>query len=1029
MTDKQNKPKLANSKSRLLIAAGVGVLVIVIAIVVVIALRSGGPGTGASISALPDIQSVPGAGTPSDAYVGVQTKQNIKKTQHALHSGGSSVPTITRSSFIGDMSPFEMQHKDDNKNYRAPQCQIPAVGPAACTAEKLKLARQGGVGAAELRCRGCQCPALKLAGYTAGDMKQAGWDAKTLTDCGYSLKELAAAGYSAADLAAAGYSLADLKKAGFSAAQLKAAGFSAAQLKAAGFSAADLAAAGFSAKELKAAGFSAAELKKAGFSAADLKNAGFSAKDIKAAGYSAADMLAAGYSPSDLKKVGFSAAEIAKGEAVLAARGSNLKRCSVSELRKSRAAHMSAVSIKKLGCSAAAMRAAGYTAAELKAAGFSAKALRAAGFSASQLKAAGFSAKDLKAAGYSAAQLKGAGFSAKELKAAGFSAKDLKAAGFSASELKKSGFSAAALAKSGYSAAALKGAGFSPTDLKKAGFSAADLRAAGFTAGDLKKAGYSPEDLRDAGYTDGDLLRAGFKPKDLGFGDKSSQCSVALLTKARSMGVPASALRKKGCSAYALRQAGYTPADLKAAGFTAGELRDAGFSAAALKKAGFSAAELRAAGFSAKNLSKAGYSAAELHAAGFTAAELKKAGFSAAALRAAGYRAGEIAAATSGAMDSIGGSKDCTSSMLARAHELGVSGKSLLDQGCSAEALTKAGFSLPTVSETLSSASTMPSFAGGTQAQRLAYLQAKQQAQLAAQQQQQAILTEQQNMMGQAQTMLSTWGTPPPAGAPHEVPAPADTGAGMNAANAGGVMSAGTVKAGSVMFAILETGINSDEVSPILAKIVSGTLQGSKILGKFSRINDKLMITFNVINMPGYQSTTNITAVAIDAATARTAVSGLTNYHYWLRYGSLFASSFLSGVSQGLTSSSQTLKGGFLMPVLQQRSLSPTEEIMTGLGKAGEAYASVMGANFTVPPTVKIPSGAGIGVLFMSDFKIPVKGNGLMGAAMSGSNPLAAKAKVQKASAGAAATKAFVASTSTFGQAVANAAGTALTEK
>ena len=143
MTDKQNKPKLANSKSRLLIAACAGILVVVIAIVVIIALKSGGSAAGASVSALPDIQSIPGAGTPSDAYVGVQTKQNVQKAQQALRSGGSAVPTITRSSFIGDMSPFEMRAKGDNKNYRAPQCQVPAVGPAACTAEKLKLARQG----------------------------------------------------------------------------------------------------------------------------------------------------------------------------------------------------------------------------------------------------------------------------------------------------------------------------------------------------------------------------------------------------------------------------------------------------------------------------------------------------------------------------------------------------------------------------------------------------------------------------------------------------------------------------------------------------------------------------------------------------------------------------------------------------------------------------------------------------------------------------------------------------------------------
>ena len=1009
MTDKQNKTKVASSQKRLLIAITSIVILIVVIVSVSVHVHNSNKNTaGATMQGLPTIASVPGAGNPTDAYVAAQNQDNSNRTKNALKHSSSAVPTITRSSFVGDMSPFELDHNNSDPNYKAPEhCRMPSAGPEACSVDKLKLARAGGVDASELRCRGCQCPALKLAGYGAGDMKAAGWDASTLRACGYSLSDLVAAGFSAADLAAAGYSLDQLKKAGFSAAALKAAGFSAAQLKNAGFSAADLAAAGFSAKDLNAAGFSAADLKNAGFSAADLKAAGFSPADLKKAGYSAASLLAAGFSPADLKKVGFSAAQIAKGEEILAAKGNQFKRCSVSELKKSRQAGLSAVAIKKLGCSAAAMRAAGYTAAELKAAGFSAKDLRGAGFSAADLKAAGFSAKDLKAAGFSAADLKKAGFSAAALKAAGFSAAQLKNAGFSAADLEKAGFSAADLKKAGYSAAALKDAGFSAADLKKAGFSPADLRAAGFTAADLKKAGFSPDQLRAAGYTDGDLLRAGFKPKDLGFGSKDGQCSVEAIKKAKAMGVPASALRDKGCSAYALRQAGYSAADLKAAGFTAGELRDSGFSAADLKKAGFSAADLRAAGFSAKQLAKAGFTPGQLHAAGFTAAQLQAAGYSA----------------------KSGGSQHCSPQMLEHASKLGISAKDLLAQGCSAADLTSAGISIPTdiPANELSASAAIPAFSGGSQQQRLAYLQAKEQAQMVAQQQQQQIQMQQQQMMTQAHAMLTDWGQQTAPGAPHELAPPqADK---MQTGGAGSAMSAGgpIVKAGSVMFAVLQTGINSDENSPILAKIVDGPLKGSKLLGQFKRVNDKVVLSFNIINMPGYQSTTQVNAVAIDAKTARTAVSGLTNHHYWLRYGSLFASSFISGVSEGLVSSSQTLSPGLLMPVLQQKKLSPTEEVMTGLGKAGSAYASVMGANFHVPPTVKIPSGVGIGLLFMADFKLPANGGGAVGVAGGAPTPILTKSNSNSGLTAAAAAVSSMATTGTqIAQSTAHALGGAL---
>src|SRR5690606_31264355 len=54
------------------------------------------------------------------------------------------------------------------------------------------------------------------------------------------------------------------------------------------------------------------------------------------------------------------------------------------------------------------------------------------------------------------------------------------------------------------------------------------------------------------------------------------------------------------------------------------------------------------------------------------------------------------------------------------------------------------------------------------------------------------------------------------------------------------------IKAGTVMFAVLETGINSDEVSPILATIVSGPLKGAKLLGQFARTDKKVLINFSL---------------------------------------------------------------------------------------------------------------------------------------------------------------------------------------
>ena len=44
---------------------------------------------------------------------------------------------------------------------------------------------------------------------------------------------------------------------------------------------------------------------------------------------------------------------------------------------------------------------------------------------------------------------------------------------------------------------------------------------------------------------------------------------------------------------------------------------------------------------------------------------------------------------------------------------------------------------------------------------------------------------------------------------------------------------------------------------------------------------------------------------------------------------------------------------------------------MIGLGNVGTQYASQMGQNFSVPPTVQVAGGTGIGLLLMSDLTMP----------------------------------------------------------
>lgn len=683
--------------------------------------------------------------------------------------------------------------------------------------------------------------------------------------------------------------------------------------------------------------------------------------------------------------------------------------CTVDNLRKAKSAGVTAEELACQGCACPNMKLAGYTAGELKDVGFTAEQLRQCGFTLSQLVAAGYTPAELRKAGFTARQLAAAGFTPGQLAAAGYTPGDIRNAGFTAAQLaaadlgkancnleklKKdhaAGVSAAALRADGCGAAALKAAGYTAAQLKAAGFSAKQLKDAGFSAQQLKAAGFTAGQLKNAGFSNADLKAAGYTPAEIKAADaESTACSVANIEKERANGVSAKALKDKGCSLEALKAAGYTAAQLKAAGFSAKQLKDAGFTAAQLKAAGFSAGQLKGAGFTAAQLKNAGFTAAQLKAAGFSAKQLKAAGFTASQLKAAGFNAGQLKAAgfTASQLKSAGFTaaqlKDAGFSAAAL-HNAGFTPAQLKAAGYTRGDLLRAGISpetarYPSTTTDTTKAPTktsLPSVTVNTPEARLAEIAKLQQKRMNAQQRVDAIQQLQGSMTLQAQKLLTGWSNfsqqtmakaPPMSAAEVEAAAKAAAAASKNGTKTGPI-----IKAGTVMFAVLETSINSDEKSPIMARIVEGPLKGGVLLGQFSRVSKRLLLSFTRVSIPTYQKSISLNAVAIDPDTARTAISGQVNNHYLLRYGTLFASSFVQGLSSAIQQSGSTTNCFFGFCQTTNSSLSLEDQLLVGLGTVGQQWSSVMASVFNTPPTIKVPAGVGLGILVMSDLTLPLK--------------------------------------------------------
>ena len=187
-----------------------------------------------------------------------------------------------------------------------------------------------------------------------------------------------------------------------------------------------------------------------------------------------------------------------------------------------------------------------------------------------------------------------------------------------------------------------------------------------------------------------------------------------------------------------------------------------------------------------------------------------------------------------------------------------------------------------------------------------------------------------------------------------------------------------TLKAGSVLFGILETSVNSDEPSPVMASIVGEGFKGGKLIGSIKTTNgtEKVIISFNLLNLPGQTRSIPVSIVAIDPDTARTALASDVDHHYLLRYGTLLASSFMEGYGKTISNAGSvtTNNPGANTTTTATPSLSGKEEIYAAFGTVGEKWSKAAGPTFNTPNTVTVNSGVGLGLLVLEDIQIKNEG-------------------------------------------------------
>lgn len=169
---------------------------------------------------------------------------------------------------------------------------------------------------------------------------------------------------------------------------------------------------------------------------------------------------------------------------------------------------------------------------------------------------------------------------------------------------------------------------------------------------------------------------------------------------------------------------------------------------------------------------------------------------------------------------------------------------------------------------------------------------------------------------------------------------------------------------GDILYARNELQLNSDAPGPVHATVLSQKLQGSKLLGQFSKHEDYLTIEFSrLVTTKG--EVHNIQGVAIDPAVSTTAVRSNVNRRILQRWGGLMAASFLTGYGKAVTGSGSEMSVTDGQVIHSTPQLDTQQELWAASGEVGERLEEKFAENFNRPSTVTFDPGAEMGVLIL----------------------------------------------------------------
>lgn len=179
--------------------------------------------------------------------------------------------------------------------------------------------------------------------------------------------------------------------------------------------------------------------------------------------------------------------------------------------------------------------------------------------------------------------------------------------------------------------------------------------------------------------------------------------------------------------------------------------------------------------------------------------------------------------------------------------------------------------------------------------------------------------------------------------------------------------------AGDISMAETDLEINTDiPGNTVRATIIAGPHRGGVLLGSYSAGKETAGLTFTTLKSPLYKDALQINAIAIDPSMSRIALTGGVDKHYLLRYGTMMATSFISGFADAVSRSNTTTTSSLVGTTTSYGELDGKDQVAVALGKVGDNFANSFNDIVNMPTTITIPSKTQFGLMMLQAVDVSV---------------------------------------------------------